>query len=119
MKTCLNCYYCNDSFQYAGDWWCACSNPGRSVEAHFKKQFLGSPVLKNGLDLPCWISDSPSNNRLKNPDFSNLAVISPKKKLKRVNRLSRFYPKRNVTVPWTYVLRSKIVNLFTKKETSR
>ena len=109
MKYCQNCRYSNDSFQFAGEWWCACSNPSRSVETHFKRQFLGYPVLKESVNLPCWQVDAPSE----------LATIRPHRKSKRISRLSRFYPARNLKIPWSYVFRSKIATLRRKEEASQ
>lgn len=112
MRTCQDCYYCNESFQFAEEWWCECSNPARSVEAPFKKQFLGNPILKSSSNLPCWRADAPSA-------FSQLTTIRPHKPMKDTSRLSRYYHKKNLTIPWSYVLRSRITSLNRKEEGSR
>ena len=115
MKSCQNCYYCFDSIPFAGDWWCACSNSGRSVDAHNRNHYWG----RSHSNLPCWQVDVPLSETRDLPDYSELVVIRPPSKLKRRSRLSPFYVKKYVTTPWSYVLRSKITNVFRKDESSR
>lgn len=115
MKSCQNCYYCFDSNQFAGDWWGACSNSYRLVEAHNRNHYWG----RSHLNLKCWRGEDPLNDARDSPDYSELVVIRPARKLKRISRMSRFYSNKYVTTPWSYVLRSRIASVFRKDESSR
>jgi len=50
VKRCQDCYYCVDTRKLPGTWWCACTNPGRSVES----VDAGRMWVKSRLGLACW-----------------------------------------------------------------
>jgi hypothetical protein len=85
------------------------------VNAHNRNHYWG----RSHLNLPCWCTKAPSSNARDRPDYSELVVIRPARKLKRLNRSSPFFSKEYVTTPWSYVLRSKIANVLRKEESSR
>ena len=111
-KACQNCYYCNNSIRFAGNWWISCSNQGKSSLSKFNNKQWG----KSQLNLPCWRSDAPSTNIIWNSKPTESYVSNPVIPVKRVGRIRRFYPNQKLTVSWNYVLRSKIAHLFHRNE---
>lgn len=105
MRSCQNCYYANSAIRLGGSWWCACSNPGRSIEVEIQ----GWRWIRSQLNLSCWL-DRSADSTLKAPP--RLHVFTTKLSPRISMRRKRNPPRCMVTVPMDYVIRSKLLDCF-------
>jgi hypothetical protein len=108
MRSCQNCYYCINSEKIGGSMWCVCSNLARSSEADFNGRRWG----RSRLNLPCWLEDIPVAY-----DFEDAPQKVFKLNLAKKSFLHWYIDRpRDVTVPWSYMVLSRLKRLFQRNK---
>lgn len=104
MRSCQNCYFASYARKLGGSWWCRCANPGRSTESNFMQIHWG----KSRLNLPCW----KERTKIVYEDMTPIPM--QRYRVKRIPSRRWYNPNSLLTIPRSYVLRSKIRNLLTR-----